>query len=1151
MRSMAQQFIDLLEKRQLLAPEIIEELRRQVAESATRLTPELLAKLLVDNGHLTKFQATKLIAEVKEAASHEAGSSAQPTEGTAGDAAEDEELGFAPEHAGSAPQTAAANSSPVDEVPVAAVFVDDEPVEEKVEGDGEEPVATVEVEAVVAVEPLVVEPAAEATATDGLGGEGVQRPARPVRKTVKDKNPWDSYRILGRAVMLSLLLIALVLLVFYFWRGNADEHLKRADEMYESRSYETAATLYEDFTEKWPTHEKASYAKVRAVLASLRDATELAPDPLIGLERVMELVPGLVGEPGLPEQQSDLAGVLINLAEKFNQRADKTPETAKRKTLMNEMEKLLDLINNPQFVGPTQRGQYAPTLQRIAEDRQRILREINRDEELMRALAEMDKLLDAKETLAAYRVREQLIDTYPLLEANPQVIERVERATEILQESVEPATLALQRADSPPQVGPRDVHVLTHRRGKRTEELQDQVVFVRAGGAAFGIDGVSGGVLWRHFVGRQLQQHPLRIGEGRDADALVYTEADGRLVRLDGRTGAAEWYLALDTTILPPVLEGEEVFVATREGQVLSIDVVSGQMRWMRQLPQAVEVAPGAALGKPYVYVLGEHSNLYVLSRRDGKCVQVLYTGHRAGSIAVRPTILLGLMFLFENISAENGAIRILQTTAEGMGTKDVQLPITVDGNVTVPPTQAGRRLIVHTDLGQILVLDVEPTEEKDKVVVAAKVPKNLIHPQLSWSVFDNNVLWVANTRFSRFNYQVSLGKLDRAWIKNDGDLFLGPPVKFGEAIVHVRQPQGSSAVRVAAVDPETGDAFWEADLAVPIPWVGLADGSVDAIAAAGMLFRWDDEPLVAQAVVDAGQGKPQLNFDHPVELADGLVVLHNTARVNQIAVHPRNRDPELQLLLANLGTAAPACPPVAAGAYVAFGLDNGQFVLIDPSNGSQPFPPYQLPMKPGRTVSWNQPVYDAAGQSLVVASSLQKLVRLSTAGGLRPLNEIDLEDPFDGPLAGSGGRIFAVAATGQGDALEVYDATSLERIGRSALTGSRLAGPFPLSVGGVVQTSAYVLRFDAQGDPLWSLAQLQGALVGAPVELAGGELLVATRDGLLMRVADDAGTIVGVYDLMQGIAAPPLLDGEGTLWVGSREGAVLKVRLEEFEVQQ
>ena len=54
----ASQFITLLESRGLLDPEIIVELNRQVEQSKGRVTPEAIAKLLVENG-LVSPQAYK------------------------------------------------------------------------------------------------------------------------------------------------------------------------------------------------------------------------------------------------------------------------------------------------------------------------------------------------------------------------------------------------------------------------------------------------------------------------------------------------------------------------------------------------------------------------------------------------------------------------------------------------------------------------------------------------------------------------------------------------------------------------------------------------------------------------------------------------------------------------------------------------------------------------------------------------------------------------------------------------------------------------------------------------------------------------------------------------------------------------------------
>jgi hypothetical protein len=60
----AREFLDRLENDGLLEPAIIADLRRQVSEASRGVSAESLAKLLVDNGHLTRFQASKIVAEV-------------------------------------------------------------------------------------------------------------------------------------------------------------------------------------------------------------------------------------------------------------------------------------------------------------------------------------------------------------------------------------------------------------------------------------------------------------------------------------------------------------------------------------------------------------------------------------------------------------------------------------------------------------------------------------------------------------------------------------------------------------------------------------------------------------------------------------------------------------------------------------------------------------------------------------------------------------------------------------------------------------------------------------------------------------------------------------------------------------------------------
>lgn len=63
MSALGRKVMDLAEQQGLLDGKAIAELRKQVAESKFVITPEAIAKVLVDHGHLTPFQARKLVSQ--------------------------------------------------------------------------------------------------------------------------------------------------------------------------------------------------------------------------------------------------------------------------------------------------------------------------------------------------------------------------------------------------------------------------------------------------------------------------------------------------------------------------------------------------------------------------------------------------------------------------------------------------------------------------------------------------------------------------------------------------------------------------------------------------------------------------------------------------------------------------------------------------------------------------------------------------------------------------------------------------------------------------------------------------------------------------------------------------------------------------------
>jgi outer membrane protein assembly factor BamB len=1144
MQKSANRFIELLEERQLLPAEVIAELRRQVSDSGVNLPPELLARLLVENGHLTKFQASKLISEM----SVKAGESARPTPQT--------EIGLAPSRdtanailESPSPSTFDAIAIVEDAVPV--VRAESTPASPSPKSRSPKTKS----ESQPKPTPPPVMPGSQ-SGTGIQSGTGSAPPAAAARsrvaetasvlpaeipKVVRSKsskeNPWDSFRILGIGVLLGLVCVVGFFLVRSMIRGNAEDAIKFADNAYQQRSYEDAANAYRSFTSSWPTHEKSSYAKVRSVLAAFRKDSETAPNPAIGLRTAEELLPSIREESALPEQQGDLAGALVALAEKFVSRMDATKGTDERKLQMSEMDRLMQLIGDPQFVGSTQRTQLSPTLQRIDESKARLKREIQRDDELKATLAEIDQQLEAKQVVQAYEARRKLVSRYPLLETHPDLNQRVLQASTIQKNLVkdDPLTLDVRTPDS--DSGLQSL-VLTHRTGADVPDLNGTIIAYSVKGAVFGLDAVSGRVLWKKWVGRGVAWPPIRLQDAPAADLLVVQSELGRVEYLNGTTGLTQWQADFGEWINPPTVRDEDILITSKSGLVACLDAPSGQTKWVKRLPQSISVGPGVSQNGQVLYQPADHSNIYVLNRRDGSCADVFYLGHREGSVQVAPVFVLGHLVLAESVNVDSSRIRVL--AADETGLQVAQPPIPVDGNVVLPPSVEGRQILVQSNLGNSIVLDVEPSAASQRVTVTARVPKNLDAPQSIWTAFSRNQIWLAENRLARFDLVVTQGKLNRRWIQHEGDEFVGPLHLVDQTLFHVRRPQGNLGVRVSAAAAETGNPAWQVDLGSPISLLARTpDQQIDAITSNGALFALNGETLRSQADANPGESKSLKLFAEPVWLDSNRAVLLNRANPREFALYSSANPNRLRVLTVPLGSASPSCGLVASDKHCLAGLDNGSLVMFDPETGVLVGAPYQATaMRPGAKVQWNQPVFLPDSQMLIAASDVGQMVRLSVGDSLRALSEVPLKYPLVGPLSACGNQIVAVHSTDSGPAWAVFDAQSLQVTSQHPLDSPLLTGPYGTAQGGFLQTEKSLVAWDAQGQPSWELQLPTSPLVGPPV-MAENTCWIANRLGQLWIVDSRNGQVIASQDLGQPISTPPLLLGKKVL-LGTDDGSVL-----------
>ena len=984
----------------MLDQEIIEALREQLDQGGARVTPEAVAKLLVDNGQLTRFQATKLIGELRS-----------------GDYVDDavevvEEDLAAIDGVEAAPADAFA-AQPVEAEAVEAVPVEAVPVE------------------AVAVE-------AVADFDDDLGGDvlggSMPTPARR-RRPESQSNQWDSFKVYGFLGIIGFLILSGAGLWFMLHRGSADDFIKLADDLYNNQNYSGAQDKYLDFLAAFgDSNQYSSIARVRVTMTELYRA-EPMPDPTYALELAKQKLPDVEDEEGLDTERGNLAALLVKIAENIAKEAREKSETTAKRELIEKLDEQIELTENPNYMTSAMRTTLSGRLKGIEESRGSVLRDINRNERLDAAVDEMTSLLETKNTKQAYDVRYALLQDFPELSDNERLTRLISKASSIQRELVESTAALPELIEADPESGLKSI-VLNARSGKRVPDLRDEVIFIRSKGSVLAFNGEDGTLLWRRYVGYTHDHSPIRLDDG--AAVLLSESSTMSIERCDGRSGEIDWRLKIGEPFNQPVVSRDEIFVSTETGRLISIDAISGDARWAQQIPQPLEVGPGVDSRNSIAYVPGDHSNLYVLNSRDGASLESFYIGHEQGTIAVPPTPLLQHLFVIENRGSDYSLVHILEVDDLGQNVRKAQDSVRMSGNVVVPPIIAKqRRLVVLTDLGEIAVFDVENTSENEKVSVVARQLASYGQPTLTQMAVGQSQMWTTGSRIGRYELQINRERVVPDWFKHEGDTFVGQPLATDEALVHARQLRGTTGIRVTAVDPETGDELWRNDIGAPVVMLKQTAEGVHALTSQAALYELDSRTLQTGAtrapIENRGQVGVIMRFENPLQIDENRVLLVNKANSKggqQVAVYdPSRKTEKLRLVSLNVLSGSPSGPGLVAGGGLFMPLDTGRAVVMDFLTGSQMGNPFQPVSNPIGKVSWTNVVRlpDDPGQ-IVVADSRKSLYRLRVGDRVNQLAQAELAQPTLGTIAGVRTTLMAATSGPAADFLIGRDPRQPER---------------------------------------------------------------------------------------------------------------------------
>ena len=1118
----ASQFIALLESRGLLDPEIIVELNRQVEQSKGRVNPEAIAKLLVENGQLTRFQATKLVTELNE---------------TLGSARPDPSMalrGGRPIE----PETVNDHDSVDDLLPIDVV-------------EAKKPVEYVEV-IEDEVEAVVVATASKPVRKKIMAIDLEDVPRRVVRDTkVKKKSSWESFRIIGYGFLVLLLIIVFIPLVGWFLKGSADDAFGLAENAYKSQDYERASKSFADFAKNFASDERASQSRVFSALAKVRQDAEKVSDPAVALKTCQDVLPTITSENALGSFRSDVTDALLRIAEKFVVKTENTPSISDRKAMIEKMNQQMELILDPRYVGPLERTQNELRIKTIEESQKRLILNIQRGEDLAATITEMTKSVDAKNVSETYDLRRKLLRKYPQLESDAKLGELLSLATGQQQALV---TTAKQMPSVNNEQEPSDIMMSAMLVGRKvtTGDVRGTTVFFRIKGSVVALNAASGQVLWRTHIGSDWSGEPKPLMPTSDSDVLVSIPEQGKLRRLAAVDGALIWEVTFTGRIFEPSIDGDDIFVTTPFGEVFCLDGATGQTRWGKRIPQAIDVGVGGATDKKKRYILGNHSNLYVMSRTSGNCEEVEYIGHAPSSIAVPPVWIQNQLILFENEGANYCLMRVFQTNDEGLDIQVGQKPIRFRGHVVVAPQVDRRRLAVVTNLGEVAILEVDALNPKDKVFKQVNLVENEVVPKLTWPLMIGNDLLLASTRLALYQVQESSQKLSRQWLKDEGDQFTSRPIKTDDYVIHSRVVRGNLGVRVTAITLTTGDIVWETDIGVPVISLSTDGKGFLAITSQAAAFSLDGKSfsnrLPIAPVENLGRNQRAMMFVSPLKLKDSRIAILNQAQGNQmLLVDPvrRTTNPTKMLPL-DLGESFPSNEPIAIGnGSIVVPLDNGQIAMIDPDKGKMIGSPFQPSVQAGERPKWLNPVLLSDKQTVIVADQHRFMYKLSTGKQLRSITSQSLEKSLKGRLSVIKDVIVGVSAGASSDQLDFYESSELKRLIAVPVEGRFTWGPYVLDV----DSKSYLLALsdidglvacDETGKRLWAKPLEKAVLVGQPSILESDCILTSTS-GDLFRVSLSDGSVVARVQVGEPISGPPLILPKVML-VPCDEGIVLTV---------
>jgi len=1127
-------FLEILEQRDLVPPSIAKQLRAKVETGDRRITPGSLLKYMVKKELVTKREAKHLL----------------ETTLTVTPSAESSILGMA-----ATPEAPKVDNSrtkpPQEEIPT--IMPVDEGSGRSVTDEGS---SILEADLYHEKPPsLLAESLSKIGSGDPTLSEAIQeanfdtdqskqeRNKKPRRKSKGQENEWDSSLLLLGGGGLILLILTGVIIGYLLGRENADAVLADASEFFDGGSYTQAIKQYERFVENHPQHPEFSAATVKLGMVRLWKATSGTSNFTEALSTTQQVLNRIEDESEFNSAHRDLASLLPKMAQGLANQAETANEPDKIQDLVKQSNIALSLCANTKYIPIRFRDKVL--LDEIGQTLQRVERSRAQNAGLSQALTEMQAAIDSRNMALAYRIHDSLIDEHPGLINNEQLA-----ASVIEISAAESSVVKYVNESQEATTVPRPTKVvaelaLANRTGPVTT-TSESVVAVRVSGAVYGLSTRDGSLRWRRFVGIAPQLTPLVLPSG---DLLVVDDSHHELQKLASNTGKLIWRQLFETQVARPVLFGEQILVTESAGKLHIVDATTGQRQGYVQFAQQLSTPPAIDAQRRRIYIAGEHSSLYTLSADDFSCLGVFFLNHAKGSVTTPPVNVLNKVIVAVAKGLSTSSLEVLNTTDDGIPNQ-LATNRRLAGLVNTPLLFQGRRMVALTSQGQVAVYEVGSGSGDDALTpIASREPESGT-PVARFGLLNKGHVWVVGPQMNKLAILPTSDRLPVSTIDRDyrGDTFDHRLQTSDGLLIHVRRPADRAGAFVAAMEMESGIPKWETELATPPAGPPAADAAgmqIAAITASGSAYLIDREAMRLRVRNSAEQvtSRPKLPpLNHSLDLGQGRLVAASDE--GQVLLHFRPGLPRGALQTIQL-VGPVSCPPVIWGTGFVAATETGQVFLYNSEDGGQWGSPFQPPLVSGVTYTWNSPaVYGSGAEAQLVLSDGRKKVyllsrRTNPQPHLTATADVDITtSPLNTRFTVLGD--LALAGT-EGGSLAVFHLPTLAPKTSPELQAQVVWGPFTAGQQVVLATaSGELVCLDAQAEIVWRQPLEHGPPAGEPIA-HDGALVMLWQEGGLSRLQNSSGTEVAYVPLPQPVVAGPAVFGQ-RLVVSSYDGTLLIV---------